>query len=542
MFNFKKLKFLQFLISQKHPKKEANNQAQSPKEQNLTGNLNKNIEILKERLGTSSDIIYHQFTMGTEGRPKAVLVMVDGLVETMMVHDEILKPLMIESRTISEKYGVFPHYDIEVIKNTLVAVSGIKIISTFEEVIEAVLSGDTVLLINSFTTGLRISTRGGENRPILEPATDSVVRGPREGFVENLRVNTVLLRRRIKSPDLTFENYVIGKRTKTDVVIVYIKNIVRPGLVEEIRKRLKRINVDAIMESGYIEQYIEDAPFSPFSTVGNSERPDQVAAKLLEGRAAIIVGGTPIVLTVPFVFFESFQSVEDYYSRPYYASIVRSLRYVAFFISVFGPGTYVALVSFHQELIPTPLLITMAAARANTPFPAFLEAVLMGITFEILREAGIRLPRPVGTAISIVGALVIGEAVVSAGVISSTMVIVVGVTAIASFTVPPQTDIGVIARLGMVFLGGTLGAFGIMFGFLAGLIHLCSLRSFGTPYLSPIAPLNFYGLKDVFVRFPLWAMITRPSSMGLNNPQRQEIGMMPAPPQDSEGKVGNSKG
>ena len=184
MFNFKKLKFLQFLISQKHPKKEANNQAQSPKEQNLTGNLNKNIEILKERLGTSPDIIYHQFTMGTEGRPKAVLVMVDGLVETMMVHDEILKPLMIESRTIPEKHGVFPHYDIEVIKNTLVAVSGIKNISTFEEAIDAALGGDTVLLVNGFTTGLQISTRGGENRPILEPATDSVVRGPREGFVE----------------------------------------------------------------------------------------------------------------------------------------------------------------------------------------------------------------------------------------------------------------------------------------------------------------------------------------------------------------------
>jgi len=255
---------------------------------------------------------------------------------------------------------------------------------------------------------------------------------------------------------------------------------------------------------------------------------------MLEGRAAIIVDGTPMVLTVPLLFIESFQSAEDYYSRPYYASIVRILRFVSFFISVFGPGVYVALVTFHQELIPTPLVITMAAARAGTPFPAAIEAIAMGISFEILREAGIRLPRPVGTAISIVGALVIGDAVVSAGLISATMVIVVAITAIASFVVPPLADVGGIARIGMVLLGGALGAFGIMIGLLGGLVHISTLRSFGTPFLSPLAPLKILDWKDVIIRFPLWTMITRPSSMGWNNPQRQEIGMMPAPPQDAE--------
>jgi len=535
MFNLKKLKFLQFLISQKPLKSQQSDKNQEEKRHKLSANLIKDIAILKDNLGTSSDIVYHEFTMGTEGRPDASLIYVDGLVNKAVINEFIINPLMLKSRSVSEKCGIFPNYNIDVIKNTLISVGGIEKVSTFEEVTESCLAGDTVLLINGLTEGLVISTRGGwESRGVTEPDTEAVVRGPREGFTETLRTNTSLIRRRVKSANLTIESFRIGKQTKTDVAVVYIKGIVKPGLVEEIKKRLKSINTDAILESGYIEQYIEDAPFSPFSTIGNSERPDSVAAKMLEGRAAIIIDGTPMVLTVPLLFIESFQSAEDYYSRPYYASIVRILRFISFFISVFGPGIYVALVSFHQELIPTPLVITFAAARAGTPFPAVVEAISMGISFEILREAGIRLPRPVGTAISIVGALVIGEAVVSAGLISASMVIVVALTAISSFVVPPQADVGGIARVGMVLLGGALGAFGLMIGFLGGLIHLSTLRSFGTPYLSPIAPLKPLDWKDVVIRFPLWTMITRPSSMGWNNPKRQEIGMMPAPPQDAE--------
>ena len=534
MFNLKKLKFLQFLISQKPLKGQQSDKGQGDKRHGLTANLKRNITILKDNLGTSGDIVYHEFTMGTEGRPDASLIYVDGLVNKTVINEFIINPLMLESRSVSEKCGIFPNYNIDVIKNTLISVGGIEKVSTFEELTDSCLSGDTVLLINGLTEGLVISTRGWQTRGVTEPDTEAVVRGPREGFTETLRTNTALIRRRIKSTNLTIETFTIGQQTKTDVAVVYIKGIVNPGLVKEIKKRLKSINTDAILESGYIEQYIEDAPFSPFSTIGNCERPDSVAGKILEGRAAIIVDGTPMVLTVPLLFIESFQSAEDYYSRPYYVSIVRILRFVSFFISIFGPGVYVALVSFHQELIPTPLLITFAAARAGTPFPAVVEAIIMGIAFEILREAGIRLPRPVGTAISIVGALVIGEAVVSAGLISASMVIVVALTAIASFVVPPQADVGGIARVSMVFLGGTLGAFGLMIGFLGGLIHLCTLRSFGTPYMSPLAPLKPLDWKDVVIRFPLWTMITRPSSMGWNNPQRQEIAMMPAPPQDGE--------
>lgn len=534
MLKPKKLKFLKYLISQKPLEDDPPNENQAKKEKKLSENITENIEVLKIMLGTSSDLIYREFSMGTEGRPEAMLVLIDGLVENKILNEHIIKPLMIESRNLPEKYGIFPSYNIEVIKNTLITVGDTKEIATFQEAIEGVLSGNTVLLVNGLPQGLVISTPGWKTRGIDEPDTESVVRGAREGFTETIRTNTALLRRRIKSPDLTFANFIIGEETNTNVTIAYIKGIVKPGLVEEIENRLNRINTDAILESGYIEQFIEDAPFSPFSTIGNSERPDVVAARLLEGRAAIIIDGSPMALTVPLLFIESFQSAEDYYSRPYYAAIVRLLRFLSFFISVFGPGVYVALASFHQELVPTPLLITMAAARAGTPFPAILEALLMGIAFEILREAGIRLPRPVGTAISIVGALVIGEAVVSAGLISASMVIVVAITAIASFVVPPQADVGSIGRVGMVILGGTFGAFGLMIGFLGGLIHMCTLRSFGTPYLSPIAPMNPSGFKDVIIRFPLWTMISRPSSISWADSQRQEMAMMPAPPQESE--------
>ena len=232
----------------------------------------------------------------------------------------------------------------------------------------------------------------------------------------------------------------IGRRTKTDVCILYLKDVANPRLIEEIRRRLNRIDIDSIMESGYIEQFIEDAPYSIFYTIANSEKPDVVAAKLLEGRAAILVDGTPFVLTVPMVLIESFQSAEDCYSRPYFASLIRMMRFLAFGIGTLAPAVYVALTTFHQELIPTPLLFTLASSREGIPFPAVLEALVMLVAFEILREAGVRLPRPVGSAISIVGALVIGEAAVSAGLIGAPMVIVVSLTAVSSFVVPAQTD------------------------------------------------------------------------------------------------------
>ncbi|MDP4178369.1 MAG: spore germination protein, partial [Bacillota bacterium] len=326
----------------------------------------------------------------------------------------------------------------------------------------------------------------------------------------------------------------LGVRTKTDVCIAYISDLANPKLIEEIRQRLNRIKTDAILESGYVEQFIEDAPFSIFSTVANSEKPDKVAAKLLEGRAAIIVDGTPFVLTVPMVFIESFQSAEDYYSRYFFSSLIRLMRFTAFFINILAPALYVSLSTFHQELIPTPLLLTMVASHEGIPFPAVVEAGMMIIAFEILREAGVRLPRPIGQSVSIVGALVIGESAVSAGLIGAPMVIVVAITAVSSFVVPAQTDSGAIIRFILLILAGAMGGFGIAMGLFAIFIHMASLRSFGTPYLSPLAPLSTSDLKDTFIRAPLWSMNKRPKDISYHDSKKQKSNLKPNPPKEEK--------
>lgn len=506
---------------------------QKSSQDNLSQNLKKNLNTLRDILGTSSDIIIREFAFGHKGQISGALIFIEGLTDKATINESIIKPLMYDSRLICKEETVAVD-NINIIRTTMLSVGNVEQVTSVNEVVDSCLSGDTILLINGSKEALVISSSGWETRGVEEAKTESVVRGPREGFSETLRTNTSLLRRKIKNSDFTLETMKIGKRTKTNVCIAYLQGVVNPQLVEEIKRRLKRINTDSILESGYIEQFIEDAPFSIFSTVANSEKPDSVAAKLLEGRAAILVDGTPFVLTVPMVFIESFQSSEDYYSRPYFASFLRMLRFLAFTISILSPATYVALTTFHQELIPTSLLFTMAAAHEGVPFPSVVEAAIMMVTFEILREAGVRLPRPVGQAISIVGALVIGESAVSAGLIGAPMVIVVAITAVSSFVVSAQTDTGAILRYILLILAGFMGAYGIAIGLIGVLVHLASIRSFGTPYLSPLAPLSVRDLKDVFIRAPIWTMLTRPRAIGCHDPQRQEFRLEPDPPQEED--------
>lgn len=532
MFNAlaKKLRFLQFLS--KNTMNE-NIQENSLKilSTDISAVLEHNLTHLRSIFNKSADIHIREFKFG--GCVDAALVFVDGLVNKKTINEDILQTLMYDTR---QTYSCDKLVDdsINTITTAMVSIGAVKYACDFNEFVHGVLSGDAGLLINGSAKALLINSRGWEARSVQEPITEAVVRGPREGFTETLSTNTALLRRKIKSPNLIIETIVLGERTKTDVAIAYINGIVNPALITEIKRRLDRIKSDAILESGYIEQFIEDNPLSPFSTIANSERPDVIAAKILEGRAAIFIDGTPIVLSMPMLLIENFQSPEDYYSRPYYASIIRSLRYIAFFISILAPASYVALTTYHQELLPTPLLITMAASREGIPFPAVAEALGMGIVFEILREAGVRLPRPVGQAISIVGALVIGESAVSAGLITAPMVIVVAFTAICSFVVPALLDVQSIMRIILVLLAGFMGEFGIVIGLLGVLIHLCALRSFGAPYLSPFAPLSVGGLKDTFVRVPLWLMLFRPSNLGDRDPQRQAFRLMPKPPEKGE--------
>lgn len=534
MFNYlyKKLKFMQL----KSDKVSSNKKDNEKSEAKLLTNLYCNLNTLKSILGSSNDIVYREFSFGSEMQIKAAVVFLEGMTEKKTVNDTIIKPFM--QGSMAEKLeNQLEKGNLDIIENSIISVGSIKKAAKINELVDGCLSGDTVFLLEGCNEALIIQSKGWETRGVEEPKTEAVVRGPREGFCETMMTNMTLLRRKIKNPNLTFETMEIGKQTRTSVCIVYLKNVANYKLIQEIRERLNRINTDAILESGYIEQFIEDAPNSIFPTVGNSEKPDTAAAKILEGRAAILVDGTPFVLTVPMLFIEGFQSAEDYYSRPFFASLLRILRFLAFTISVLSPATYVVLSTFHQELIPTTLLFTMAAGHEGVPFPAVMEAGLMIITFEILREAGVRLPRPVGQAVSIVGALVIGEAAVSAGLVGGIMVIVVALTAVSSFVVPVYTDVGALLRIMFLILGGTLGIFGVGIGMLLVLIHIVSLRSFGTPYTAPLAPLSKEDLKDSFIRVHLWSMFTRPRTIGWNNMKRQGEGSKPEPPSGGKNKA-----
>ncbi|NLY97145.1 MAG: spore germination protein [Clostridiaceae bacterium] len=471
----------------------------------IPSDLKKSREIIENILHNSSDVSVHEFYFGNNRECKGALLFINSMVDKEEIHKNILQPLMYGTLMFGNDKNL-DLSDIDTIKTHYISITDCLKITSLGDLIDKLLAGTVILLVDGSKEALVINTGKRESRNIEEPGTEAVVRGPREGFNENINVSISLIRRKIKSPDLCVEKLKLGEKSKTDVCIVYLKSIANPELIKEIKARLNRIKIDAILESGYIEQFIEDAPYSIFPTVSNSEKPDKIVAKLLDGRAAILVDGTPFVLVVPMVFIETFQSVEDYYSRPYLASIMRIIRFLSYIISTLGPALYVALTVFHQELIPTSLLISIAEGRERVPFPAILEAWLMIFTFDILREAGIRLPKAVGQTIGIVGALVLGQASVEAGLISPIMVIVVSATAIASFAVPAQTDSGTILRYIFLALAGIAGGFGVIMGLLVTLIHLTSLRSFGTPYLWPIAPLNLSALKDVFIRMPLWNM------------------------------------
>lgn len=482
--------------------------------------IDKNLKILKDTLGESSDIIIKDFKFGYNQYIDGALICIDGLTDMDLINNSILKPLMFDT-TYKLNIDDQNCLNFDNINSYFLAAGEVKSIKTMKELLLDLLAGNTIILIDGSIEALSIGVRKWDKRGVDEPINENVVRGPRQGFTETLRSNTSLIRRIIKNPNLRFDSLKVGRQTETDITIAYIKDIVKPELVEEIKRRIQDINIDSILDSSYIEAYIEDSPYSIFPTISNSERPDTIAAKMLEGRVAVIVDGSPAVLTAPMVFIEQFQSAEDYYIRSYFATYIRFIRLIAYFLSLAAPAIYVAVTTFHQELIPTTLLFTMTAGLSGVPFPAIVEALLMVITFDILKEAGIRLPKAIGSAISIVGALVIGEAAVAAGLIGAFMVIIIAITAIASFVVPKQFDSSTIIRYILLFLSGFLGGFGIVVGILGLLVYILSMKSFGVPYLSPIIPFSRRGMKDTLVRSYLGSMILRPRMIVGRNKKRR---------------------
>jgi spore germination protein KA len=508
----------------------------------LSKNLNENIKMLDEIFDRCSDVIKREFKMGIAEDIKCLAVAIDGMQDRIQLYQDVFKNLQISVSLIPQSRKLAKSNAFDLVKNHLLTIGEVRTTAEMTQLIFYVMMGDAALLIDGSSEAIICSLRKWDARAVEEPSTEPLIRGPREGFTESLRTNTALVRRRIKTPRLKMERLHIGALTKTDVIITYIDGIANDKVVEEVRRRLKRIKTDGILESGNLEDYIEDQTFTIFPQANTTERPDKLAANLLEGYVGIITDNTPMALIVPGIFINFLQSSEDYYNRFTYSTFIRLLRFIALNISLLLPSFYIAIVTYHQEMLPTPLLISIASQREGVPFPAFVEALLMESIFEILREAGIRLPRAIGQAISIVGALVIGEAAVNAGLASSAMVMVVSLTAIASFSMPTIATSQTIRllRFPIMFLAGSLGLFGVMAGLMAVLIHLCSLRSFGVPYLSPFTPLSFRDLKDTFIRVPQWAMHTRPRSIGYKEPQRQEYGQAPGP--EHGGRSRNEKG
>jgi len=503
--------------------------------QTLSSNLEKTIKDLQDELGNSADIVTRRFVLG-KGKPlKAALIYTDGLVNNDQINNFME---VILKQYPSEKIHTSP---IKLISEQLINIGGVKILEDKAKVLNEILTGSTAIFLDNCQSVIIASTKGWEARGVEPPENQVVLRGPRDSFTENIRVNTALIRKRVTTAKLRLEERKIGTLSESVVAIMYIEGLAHEKIVQEVRDRLSKIKTDSLLGTGYIEEFIHDAPYSIFPTLSYTERPDSAAGQLLEGKILILLDGTPFVLTVPVTFFMFFQSPDDYYLRSMVSSFLRLLRLVTFFISMTLPALYVAVTTFHIELLPTPLLISLASQREGIPFPAVVEALIMELTFEVLREAGVRMPRSIGQAVSIVGALVLGTAAVEAGIVSSAMVIIVSMTAISNFTAP-YIDIANAARLLrfiLLFLGATLGVFGILFGLTMLAIHLTSIRSFGIPYLSGIAPFNVTDQKDLFLRFPWPSLKSRPRLFSQQNPIRE--GSMNLGPPDKKGskKGGN---
>jgi spore germination protein len=506
--------------------------------------VDKNVDNLKNKMKNCADLVLREFPVGENKNVKVVITYIDGMVNRDLIDFRVVEPIMFYGRGVLPKIEDIQKAELEnshrlnskkdttenntisvfeFIRDGGIATADLKEIETLEESLDAILSGDTVLFVDGYEKAFTIATKGWPNRGIQPPTTEAIIRGPADGFTETFRMNTALIRRRIRDTRLKIEQIKIGERSGTDIAIIYIDDIVNKNVLKEVQKRLNEINIDAILESGYIEQLIEDNKYCLFPQIQNTQRPDEAVGAILEGKVVILVDNTPFVLIAPATFNSFLQVSEDYYDRWITVSVLRLLRYMAFFIAIGFTALYIAIISFHPDFIPVSLLLNIAATRSGVPFPAFLEAIFMELTIEVLREAGERLPGLIGQTIGIVGGLVIGQAAVSAGIVSPIMVIIVAFTAIASFAIPNYNmTAGIrVYKFILIIAASILGFYGFVVGMLILLIQLVKQKSFGVPYLSPFVSLEAQDLKDTCVRMPLNTMGRRPSLVYSNRKRAQ---------------------
>ena len=481
----------------------------------ISPSLKENIKHVDQLFKDCGDKVARTIPIGKKNPLDIYILYLDGMVAREVIEFGIIEKILFKEDEALD-FGLHPKDSIaQLLLNSIGGTVEAKESDSFDELIGAALSGDTAIFIEGSTRGIIVATKGWANRGIQMPDNEAVIRGPKEAFTESLRMNTALVRRRIRDTNLKMEHISYGIRSRTDIALVYIDDIVQEGLVDQIKTRLSKYEIDAILDSGYIEQLIEDSWLSPFPQIQSTQRPDKVASAVLEGRAAIIVDNSPFVLIVPATLNSFFQASEDYYQRWAIMSFTRALRYLVSFFALALPGLYIALLNFHPVMIPTSLAVSLAAAREGIAFPTVVEIIIIELEFELLREAGVRLPGAIGQTIGIVGGLIVGQAAVSAKLISPMVVIIVAITAIAAFAVP---DYGLttgfrLLKFFVIALAATLGLYGFIIAILIILTHLVTLRSFNVPYLSPYVSgeLNDYNdWKDTIIRMPLFMQKKRP--------------------------------
>ncbi len=458
----------------------------------VSKSLQKNVLYFKQQLGDSFDVKYRKCTISGK---EFSFIMLDGMCNNMLITEQIMEPIL--STDFSDCTGD------SVIHKAADGVSASidkSVGNDLDKAITDMITGNLVMMAEGAQFAVSFGVQGFPKRSPEEPNTESQERGSREGFVESFKDNVVMIRRRICNPVLKVKTLEVGTTSKTRVCICYLSDRTSEKMLERVTKQIKEAELDTVIGSGYIQPFVDCCLPSLFSGVGTTERPDVFAAKLSEGKIGIIVDGTPDALIVPYLFMEHFHSLDDYLKRPYYATFVRILKILSFIFSVFLPGAYVAVCTFHQEVIPETMIFTIAGQESKTPLPIMAEALLIHLIYEIVREAGLRMPKTVGHAVSIVGALVIGESAVTAGIIAAPMLIIVGLTAVSSFVVSSLYEPVAILRFAFIVIGGIAGLYGIMMGFAAVMVNMAALSPFGVPFTSPLSPTKVGAWRDMLLR------------------------------------------
>ncbi|ADL13049.1 spore germination protein [Acetohalobium arabaticum] len=487
--------------------------------------LAENEAVLKKRLDKIDDVRFRDIKPadGDNNQLKMTLVYITDLVDKEIINNHILKPILSHKQN-SDLEALIEDKDAEVLKNQIIDAEDMTKLDKIEKAITDLMAGKSILLIDQTPYVFSIATQGWEERSVPDPVVERTVRGPNVSFMENIKTNTGLIRRRIKDDNLKIEPFTKGRQTKTKINVIYLDGVANQKIVKEVKKRIESIEVAGINSAQHLLELIEDNPLSPFETVYLTQRPDIISAGLLEGRVAILIDGTPTVLTVPKLFMENLISPEDYYSRIYYTLVIRIIRFSAFLVAATLPAFYISLLGFHQEVLPLTLVNSIYTAREGVPFPIAVEMIVYGLFFEGIREAGARIPTGLGSSVTIVGALILGQAAISAGFLSPDGVIIGSLTGIAVFLTPTLEFSNTLLILRLLFVGAAsiAGFYGMTILFLLVTMHLTSLRSFGVPYTKPIAPLQLTDLRDFFIRVPYLLMNTRPESLENEDQTRQD--------------------